>query len=199
METAANTFHHVEYWYEAYRSRLVNMGLKLGYSLEEINDIISQFFLKLLEKNTDLSVISNPQAYVSVAFKRKLIDHYRSSKKEQFVDVSKLEEELAEPSIQDTLEQLQSNKELINKIRAAYRKLPLRCQKIVFLKFYKGMTTDQIAEQTGLSKRSVYNNLFEGIKMLRAELNKEYPSVQIAALLSLVPFASTGMIFFKNL
>lgn len=199
MNTAFNTSSRVEYWYEPCRQQFFAMGVKLGYGNHETDDIISQFFLSLLEKNIDLSGISNPKAYLAVAFKRKLIDYYRKTHPGQFVDTGKLEEELAEPSIQDTLEQLQSNKELIQKIRAAYKKIPLRCQKVIYLKFYKGLTTDQIAEQTGLSKRSVYNNLFEGVKLLRSELKREYPSVQIAAFLSALPLIPTANFFFENL
>ena len=192
MNTAVNTFQNIEYWYESFRDHFINMGLKLGYRHDEINDIINQFFLGLLEKKLDLSVINNPQAYLSVAFKRKLIDHYRSNTKKQFVDITRIEQELTEPSVQEILEQLQSDKELMRQIRMAYKKLPQRCQKVIYLKFYEGLNTDQIAEQTGLSKRTVYNNLFESIKLLRSELNEVYPSSHVAALLSLLPIAVIG-------
>ncbi len=199
MNTATNTVQNVEYWYGSFRDQFVNMGLKLGYRHEEINDIINQFFLGLLEKKLDLSVINNPQAYLSVAFKRKLIDHYRNSRQTQFVDTAMLEDKLAEPSVQETLEQLQSDKELIRKVRIAYKKLPQRCQKVIYLKFYEGLNTEQIAEQTGLTKRTVYNNLFEGVKLLRSELNREYPSVRVAALLSAMSLIFAGELFFDTI
>jgi RNA polymerase sigma-70 factor (ECF subfamily) len=141
----------------------MGMGLKYGYSREELSDIINQFFLDLLEKNIDPRTIDNPQAYLATAFRRKLIDHYRGSSKNMFVDEAEILERHAEPSIQDKLEQLQANTELIKQLRRAYKKLPERCQKVVYLKFYNGLNTEQIAAQTGLSKRTVYNNLFEGV------------------------------------
>jgi RNA polymerase sigma-70 factor (ECF subfamily) len=171
------------------------MGLRLGYRQEELSDIISQFFLDLLEKNIDPRTINNPQAYLSIAFRRKLVDHHRSSIKNRFVDAGKILEEYSEPSMQDTLEQVQANAELINQIRRAYKTLPNRCQKVIYLKFYKGITTEQIAEQTGLSKRTVYNNLFEGVKLLRSELNQQRPGFQFAAMLSVLPFLLADTIF----
>jgi RNA polymerase sigma-70 factor (ECF subfamily) len=63
---------------------------------------------------------------------------------------------------------------------------------VIDLKFYKGLSTEQIAAQTGLSKRTVYNNMFEGVKLLRAELNKVSPSIHLASLLSLLPFVISG-------
>ena len=171
------------------------MGLRLGYKKEELSDIISQFFLDLLEKNIDPHTIDNPKAYLSTAFRRKLIDHYRSSSKKSFVDVSIIPEDYTEPSVQQVLEQVQTNTELISQIRKAYKKLPDRCQKVIYLKFYQGLTTEQIAEQTGLCKRTVYNNLFEGIKLLRVDLNQQFPGVQFAALLTCLPLVGTSIIF----
>ena len=81
----------------------------------------------------------------------------------------------------------QSNEELIAKIKNAYNTLPARCRKVIHLKFYEGLTTDQIAERTGWNVRTVYNNLYEGIKALRAELNRTDPRLKFAAVFSILP------------
>ena len=192
MIVVSTTYQHIQNWYESFRIHFMNMGLKLGYKEDEICDFINQFYLDLLEKNINPNSIINPRAYLSVAFKRKLIDHYRKNGKNQFINAEDLINEMEIPSIQETLEQVQSNAELIDKIREAYRKLPARCQKVIDLKFYKGLGTEQIAAQTGLSKRTVYNNMFEGVKLLRAELNKVSPSIHLSAVLSLLPFVVSG-------
>jgi len=194
MNVAVNT-NQVQCWYEAFRSHFMAMGLKLGYRNEEISDIIGQFFLDLLEKNIDPQALNNPKAYLSVAFRRKLVDHYRISRKKCFIDADKILEEFSVPSVQDTLEQIQANAELISQIRKAYQKLPDRCQKVIYLKFYKGLTTEQIAEQTGLTKRSVYNNLFEGVKLLRKELNRQFSGFQFPAIVSILPLLAADGLF----
>ena len=192
MGTAAIYSQQVQNWYESFRGHFINIGLRSGYTKEELSDIISQFFLDLLEKNIDPHTIDNPQAYLSTAFRRKLIDHYRSAKKKSLIDFAVSPQEHSEPSVQDKLELLQSNIELIDRVRTAYNKLPNRCRKVIDMKFYKGLSTEQIARQTGLSKRSVYNNLFEGVKLLRYELNQQLPGVQFAALLSLLPLVTVA-------
>lgn len=184
----ANTSQQLHHWYETFQYSFMNMGLRLGYRQDEIKDIIDQFFLDLLEKKMDPATIQNPQAYLSTAFRRKLIDHYRKHHKVQLLAVRADDESLAEVSIQDTIEQMEANTELINAIRKAYKKLPARCQKVIDLKYYQNFTTEEIALQTGLSKRSVYNNLFQGIKLLREELHHVSPGIHIAALLSGLAF-----------
>lgn len=178
-------FHH---WYETFRYTFMNMGSRFGYQQDEIKDIIDQFFLDLLEKKINPASIQNPQAYLSTAFRRKLIDHHRKHSKVQLLTVRTDDECRAQVSIQDTIEQMEANIELINAIRKAYKKLPARCRKVINLKYYQNLTTEEIALQTGLSKRSVYNNLFEGIKLLREELNHVSPGIHIAALLSSLTF-----------
>ncbi|MEO9003899.1 MAG: sigma-70 family RNA polymerase sigma factor [Ginsengibacter sp.] len=171
-------------WYESFQNIFMKMGLKFGYQQDEIKDMINQFFLDLLEKEIDPSTIQNPEAYLSTAFRRKLIDHYRKHGKERLVVIKADYEHDAGLSIQDTIEKIESNTALIQAIQKAYRKLPARCRKVIDLKYYEGLNTEQIVAQTGLTKRSVYNNLFEGIKLLREELNHTSPGVRIAALLS---------------
>ena len=187
MNPSSLAYNKIDDWYTSCQQQFFDMAVLYGYNHDEIKDIISQFFLTLLEKNLDFSTISNPRAYLNVAFKRRLIDYYRAGSKGQFFDVASFEEKLSQPSVLETIEQLQTNNELIQEIKRAYKKLPLRCKKIIYLKFYEGLNTDQIAEQTGLSKRSVYNNLFEGIKLLRAELNNSNRSIKVAALISVLP------------
>lgn len=171
-------------WYETFQYTFMDMGLKFGYRQDEIRDIINQFFLDLLEKKIDPLSIQNPQAYLSTAFRRKLIDYYRKYGKGRLSVLKVDDVDYAGTSIQDTIEQVETNTALVNAIRTAYEKLPARCRKVIELKYYQGLTTDEIVLQTGLTKRSVYNNLFEGIKLLREEFNHAAPDIHIMALLS---------------
>jgi len=147
---------------------------------------VQQFFLELLQKNLEPADIQHPKAYLTRAFGRKLIDDYRRTKQQQ--QKTALTEDTAyEPSVLENLVRIQSNEELIASIRAAFKRLPARCQNVIQLKYYEGLSTEQIAERTGLSTRSVYNNLYEGIKTLREELKDSHPRLKFAAIFSLLP------------
>lgn len=193
MKSAENTSPHIDNWYQAFRLHFIRIGLKFGYRAEEIQDFINQLFLDLIEKKIDLHTINNPKAYLSTAFKRKLIDHNRKTGKKYFLDPGSLEEDFFEPSV-DHLEQIQTNTWLIEEIRKAYRNLPERCRHVIFLKFYKGLTTEQICLETGLTKRTVYNNLFEAVKLLRSQLNSVSPELRFTSLLSLLPLVMFHLI-----
>lgn len=160
----------IERWYTSFYPVLLKMGKVFRLPEEEIKDDIHQFFLELLEKGVRVDTIVNPQAYLVTAFHRKLIDRCRRLIRKGDKSGNIVMDQVAfTPSIQDILIQLQTSSERIDKMREAFQRLPPRCKSVLSLKFYKGMSTEQIASHTGLSKRSVYNNLFEGIKLLRKE------------------------------
>lgn len=186
--TINDTHLQVHNWYKAYHLLFITMALNLGYTKEEAGDMVSQFYLDLMEKNINPDTITNPKAYLSTAFRRKLIDRHRAAKKEICIAGDIPSNQYIEYTAQEKLEQIQTNAELIRQLRSAYQKLPERCRKVIYLKFYKGLTTEQIATQTGLTKRTVYNNLFEGVKLLRMELHQTSSHIPVASLLLLLPF-----------
>ncbi|MBN9380762.1 MAG: sigma-70 family RNA polymerase sigma factor [Chitinophagaceae bacterium] len=160
----------IEQWYTSFYPILLKMGKVFRLPEEEIKDGIHQFFLELLEKGVQNDAIVNPRAYLVTAFHRKLIDRCRLLiRKGNESGNIMMDQAAVTPSIQEILIQLQTSSERIDKMREVFQRLPPRCKSVLSLKFYKGMSTEQIALYTGLSKRSVYNNLFEGIKLLRKE------------------------------
>lgn len=157
-------------WYDQYSTTFYLIGAKYGYERQEVCDVIHQLFLELMEKKIDPSLILNPKSYLSVAFKRKLIDQFRQKGNRRYVDFNEKHELMEESSVQDAIEVLENKKELIDRLNRAYEKLPPRCQRVIKLKFYDGLSNDEIAASTGLSKRTIYNSLFEGVKVLRKEM-----------------------------
>jgi len=177
---------HVDNWYAQFHIHLIHVATRWGYGEDESRDLVQQFFLELLQKDLDPAAVQHPRTYLTRAFIRKLIDHYRHAKAVQH-RAALMDTAAYEPSVLESLLRLQSNEELLASIRAAYKRLPARCQKVIHLKYYEGLTTEQIAERTGLHTRTVYNNLYEGIKALRAELKRAHPRLKIAAVFSLLP------------
>lgn len=148
----------------------MNIGLKYGWTREDIKDIINQMFLDFIDQKVQINAIINPKAYLTVTFRRKLVDIARKNNKAKQLHDFLISEEEYETGIDEIIEQEQYRAEMSKKIKIIFEKLPPRCKKVISLKFYDGLTTEQIAEKTGISRRSVYNNLFEGLKLLKAAL-----------------------------
>ncbi len=69
-----------------------------------------------MQKNLEYNGVLHPQAYLSRAFSRRLVDNYRREKQQQkaagLIDIKTYE-----PSILESIVEIQSNEELIAKIK----------------------------------------------------------------------------------
>lgn len=172
----------IDHWYCNYKGRLLAMACQKGYSYEESKDVVQQFFLDLIQKET--GDVRNPEAFLLTAFRNRLIDLHRLHHQVPAMD----EKAVIVPSALEIIEDLESNRELVDKIANAYKKLPARYRRVIYLKYYRGLTTEQIVDITGLTYQTVYNNLSKGIRQLRLNLENKKPLSRLAGiLLSLLP------------
>ncbi len=153
--------------YQSCYDRMLAMGISNGNNKEDIRDIINHTFLDFEEKKIDFSKIENPQAYIITSFKRKMIDHYRVRKNQNFLSLENKFQDQSELNYLEKTEIDEKNKALTEQLYKAFKKIPLRCQKVIYLKYFSKLSNKEIANITGLSERSVYNNLSEGLKNLR--------------------------------
>ena len=101
-----NTTLQINDLYESCKPALHAIGIRFGYNHEELKDLVNQFFLEMLEKNINFTPIENPEAYISTAFKRKLIDYYRNNKQRLHAGKLYVVENAYEPSVQEALEKI---------------------------------------------------------------------------------------------
>jgi len=162
-------FERLSCFYSSEYEGLIAIGLYQGCELEQVKDIIHQLFLDFAEKKINLDNLANPRAYIITCFKRRLIDHYR-------VNVKRINgngfvfREISELAVDKVIEESECFAELAHKLKKGFEQLPDRCKKVIFLKYYVGLSNEEISKKTGLSARSIYNNLSEGIKQLRVEV-----------------------------
>ena len=166
----------IDTWYCNYKGRLLAIACQRGYSYEEAKDIVQQFFLNLLQKN--IGEVRNPEAFLLAAFKNKLIDLHRTNRGTPRID----ESSFIAPSALEIIEDLESNQELIDKIAKAYKKLPARYRHVIYMKYYNSMTTEQIAQKTGFTYQTVYNNLSKGIQLLKQNLDNKKSLSRLASI-----------------
>ncbi|HOZ85361.1 MAG TPA: sigma-70 family RNA polymerase sigma factor [Niabella sp.] len=171
----------IKSYYEKFNAKFIAIACHFGLGLEEAKDTVQQFFLELIQKELKED-IRNPEAFLRTAFKRKLIDQYRSKRK---TNKPYNQDAFDVPSTQEILERIESDSFLIDCLAEAYKSLPARCRRVIYLKYHNGYTTKDIAKHTGLTEQNVYNNLSKGIQMLRKAMNVRVSPSKLGGLLSL--------------
>lgn len=167
--------------YKKYYHTLLFIGLKEMKDAQLVKDAIHQLFLYLWEKRETIDNARDIKSYLVTSLIRKIITDWKRSKRTGELQVvwSNNSDEVP----------LNPEEKLIVKDHTIYlnmilsskiKELPSRQKELIELRFYEGLNYEEIVTRTGLSHRTVYNKIYEGIKKLKAEIaGSEYSNTAI--------------------
>ncbi|WP_145672302.1 RNA polymerase sigma factor [Chitinophaga polysaccharea] len=152
-------------------SHLLRFGLKMGSNDELVKDCITQLFLQLWTKQATLPPVTNVQGYLFTALKRQLLDQLAYQAKIHAA-IHRMTDKEAENelSYEEMIIRSQQDEEIKHRLQQALKALTPRQIELVRLKFFEGMTYEQIAAQTSQTVKTAYNTIYDAIKTLRKVL-----------------------------
>lgn len=155
--------------YDKYYLALMNYGLRLTGDRDFTNDCISQILLRIWDKRENLPKVENPRSYLLTCLRHEL---FAERKAQHFRLVSAINfsqtVNASEPSYEEYLIQLQSNKTLREKLVLTLQNLTAREKELLRMKFFENMDYTEIAIQCGITKRTAYNIIHAALKTLKA-------------------------------
>jgi RNA polymerase sigma-70 factor (ECF subfamily) len=172
--------------YKKYYHTLLFIGLKEMKDAHLVKDIIQQLFLYLWEKRETIQEARNIKSYLITSFLRKLTADWKKSKQSGVLQVVRNGyPEDPQPNPEEKLIRKDEQSHLFKLLMDRINELPNRQKELITLKFYEGLSYEEIVQRTGLSHRTVYNKIHEGLKKLKSDIAKnQYP--RSAALISLL-------------
>ena len=172
--------------YKKYYHTLLFIGLKEMKDAQLVKDTIQQLFLYLWEKRETIQEASNVKCYLVTSFLRKLTTDWKKSKQAGVLQVVwNSYPEDPQPNPEEKLIRKDEQSHLFKLLMDRINELPNRQKELILLRFYEGLTYEEIVQRTGLSHRTVYNKIHEGLKKLKLDIARsQYP--RSAALLSLL-------------
>ncbi|MCW9707800.1 RNA polymerase sigma factor [Fodinibius salsisoli] len=165
---------------------LYGYGLKLSARPELTKDCIQELFVVLWERRDHLDEVQSIKAYLLASLRRKLLKRLKKKRKH----FTSLEQEDTSHSvdIQFSPEELIIKRERENsKLQALYEAfdaLPDRQKEVLYLKYFNGMSYEEIQEILEISYQSIRNHIYRAVKRLRNILNENISEITI----SLLPF-----------
>ena len=157
MEVKDQTTNCYQRIYMEYAPMLLRFAGKFvsGFFAE---DIVHDVFLKLWDKQVFLLPDDDLKRILFVAVRNACIDHLRRSNMEQeILDHRAVQLKLEELDYFESSDELFMRKDLLELLMKKVAELPERSQEIFRLSYLKGMKAAEIAEQLGLSVRTVEN------------------------------------------
>ena len=152
--------------YENVYQELYAYGFRVSGHKELTKDTIHQVFLELWSQREKLNDVSAIKPYLITYLRRKLLKELSVS---GAPPVNDFDDYLLETqhSYEDLLIKNQSNRDMKDRLQKALDTLTKKQLEIIKLKFYEGMSYDEIGQVTNLQRRTIYNHLHQAIKILR--------------------------------
>jgi RNA polymerase sigma factor (sigma-70 family) len=153
-----------------YYADLYNYGLKLSANPSLTKDCIQDLFLKLWRERETLSPVTFVKTYLLKSLKHSLLHGMTRDARWSHYPEGAYPEAGIVFSQEDLLIGQQELSEQREKVVQALNTLPRRHREAVYLKFYGELSNEQIAEIMALKTQSVYNLIYEALKILKGNL-----------------------------
>ena len=152
--------------YDAYFGLLNNYGHKFTRDTTLIEDAVHDLFVKLWTSRERLSTPPSVKNYLYKSLRNILLR--KMKREEKFTDIDGREYPL-NFSISYGREVIKriEERELQEKIKVHIASLSPRQQEIIYLRFYEGLSYEEIADIMGISINSAYKLLYKAIESLQ--------------------------------
>jgi RNA polymerase sigma factor (sigma-70 family) len=157
------------YLYQQYALLLYSYGNKISPDTELVEDCLQDLFIKLWVNKSKLGDTPCIKNYLLKAFRRLLLDAIQKNKGKQKLPGKELDFKLTLSfESEHAQQQLQLEKE--KRLQLAIEKLSSRQKEVIYLRFYKKMANEEIAEVMAISVPSVYNLVSKALGVLESHL-----------------------------
>ena len=148
---------------------LFSLGFRMSADAALTKDVIQSLFLELWEKRHQINAVMHWKAYLRKSFYRKML---LALKKRQLLPAELPDNilELSTPSYEQLLVNFQIEQSRQHDVQQAMDQLPTKEREMLQLRFKEGLSYEEIAENTGKSKQTVYNQIYTAIKKLKGSL-----------------------------
>jgi RNA polymerase sigma-70 factor (ECF subfamily) len=157
--------------YEHLYFNLVSYGVRSCGDTEITKDAINDMFLEIWDQRHKLPVVSNVKSYLFTYLRRKIFAGIRQTKKSSeaagaYADFN----EHHELSYEESIVAIQTSEEVKQKIRRAMATLTPRQKELIQLRYFDGLSMDEVGKRVGITTKTAYNTLGAALKSLSVEL-----------------------------
>jgi RNA polymerase sigma-70 factor (ECF subfamily) len=130
---------------------------------EDAREVVQQVFIKLWEKREGLDLETSLKSYLFTAVHHRSLNVIRDRKR--FTD-SDLPDRATDVDVSQQMEHM----ELEDRIGEVIAALPEKCREVFELNRFEGLKYGEIAQQLGISVKTVENQMSKALRILREKL-----------------------------
>jgi len=159
--------------FKKYYDLLFNYGLNIISDQNLVEDVIQDFFIDIWKKKEKLGDAHSIKYYLLVSYRRLL---FKRISKESKINIERIENYLDQIMVDSQEEVIIRHKESADRkktVSSNINKLSTRQREIIYLKFYKNLSYQEISVVMEINYQSTRNLLFAAIKTLKSNLSKK--------------------------
>ena len=177
--------------YVFYYKKLYNYGRKFTQDTTVIEDTIDEVFIMVWTNRQKLSTIRSPHSYIFSSFRNNIFKKLKADKTTHDLEL------MGENDIEFSIDAIIINREVDAarklKIEKALSEITTRQKEAIFLRFYEGLSYEEVAGIMNISVKATYKIMARALKDLKNILG----IFLFALLTSLTPYI-IKMPFFIN-
>lgn len=158
-------------WYKTYFEKLYNYGRKFTADTGLIEDCIQEVFLDIWKKKEKLSEIDSLNSYLFASFRYILL---KKLKAVRHIAVAEPFAEEPDFYIEQKIIAGETDKAMQQKIQAAINTLTPRQREAIFLRFYEGLSYEEVAAVLDITTKATYKIMARSLLHLKEQLS--YPA-----------------------
>ena len=159
--------------FERYNATLVNYGRSLSGTPERVPDCVQDVFVDIWLYRNSLTEVASVKAYLLSCVRKRIARlHERDHIFRQTASVEEIDF-LMDFTVEDQLIADEETAAKVVQLNQLINKLPARQKEAIYLRYYQGLSVEQIAEMMTINYQSVVNLLHRAIQHLRQEWSGE--------------------------
>jgi len=167
-----------EVLFKTYYASLCHFSRSFIKDQDDCEEVVQDFFLKLWEKREELDINTSVKSYLFSAIRNRCLNYIKHSK----IKLEYQLEVLKNPESDIDTSNYFMEIDLVEKIDKSIAALPDRRREIFILSREQGLKYREIADQLGISIKTVETQMGQALKDLREKL-KEYKNLLVSFLL----------------
>lgn len=171
--------------FKLYYSDLYGYGLKLSSRSELTKDCIHELFVMLWDRKDHLAKVDSIKAYLLASLRRSLLKKVRKRRKyyeDQEIKESESLQIQFSPEVMLIKDEVKAEK--VEALYKALDQLSDRQKEVLYLKYFNGMSYDEIEDILSIKYQSIKNHIHRAISKLRDIMGDDITKIAI----SILPF-----------
>lgn len=154
--------------FDRHYTLLLNDIYRLIPDISTCEDLAQELFIELWNKRGTLEIHNSLRAYLRKAAVNKALNHIKSNRMALWDDDSELAK-MPDGSAAD-IQRHADQEQLERALHVAIENLPEKCRVVFNLSRFEQMSHKEIAEQLGISVKTIENQITKALKILRQTL-----------------------------